>query len=36
MIRHIVLGADHGGFSLKTELVPWLRSQATQSRRQEE
>ena len=23
----VVLGADHGGFSLKTDLIPWLESQ---------
>ena len=27
MIRNIALGADHGGFPLKTELVSWLRLQ---------
>ena len=25
MTRRLVLGADHGGFSLKAELIPWLR-----------
>jgi len=27
MTLHVALGADHGGFALKTELVPWLQSQ---------
>ena len=27
MTQVVALGADHGGFSLKTELAPWLRSQ---------
>ena len=27
MTRVIALGADHGGFPLKTELAPWLKSQ---------
>ena len=27
MTRHVALGADHGGFPLKTELVPWLQTQ---------
>lgn len=26
MTRIVAVGADHGGFSLKVELVPWLRS----------
>ena len=28
MTRTIAIGADHGGFSLKAELVPWLKSQS--------
>ena len=27
MTLRVALGADHGGFSLKTELLPWLQSQ---------
>ena len=27
MTRVVALGADHGGFTLKTELAPWLKSQ---------
>ena len=27
MTRVVALGADHGGFPLKTELAPWLKSQ---------
>ena len=27
MTRVVALGADHGGFLLKTELAPWLKSQ---------
>ena len=27
MTRIIAIGADHGGFSLKAELAPWLQSQ---------
>ena len=27
MIRVVAVGADHGGFPLKTELVPWLKAQ---------
>ena len=27
MTQRVALGADHGGFSLKTELLPWLQSQ---------
>ncbi len=27
MTLRIALGADHGGFSLKTELLPWLQGQ---------
>ena len=27
MTQVVALGADHGGYSLKTELVPWLQSQ---------
>ncbi len=27
MTRAVAVGADHGGFPLKTELVPWLKSQ---------
>ena len=27
MILRVALGADHGGFSLKTELLPWLQGQ---------
>ena len=27
MTRAVALGADHGGFPLKAELAPWLRSQ---------
>ena len=27
MSRVVALGADHGGFPMKTELVPWLESQ---------
>lgn len=27
MMRRVVLGADHGGFSLKTELLTWLQGQ---------
>ena len=27
MTRIIALAADHGGFPLKVELAPWLRSQ---------
>ena len=30
MPRVVALGADHGGFSLKTELAPWLESQGYQ------
>ena len=26
----VAVGADHGGFSLKVELVPWLQSQGYQ------
>ncbi len=26
MSLRVALGADHGGFSLKTELLPWLKS----------
>ena len=28
MTRIIAIGADHGGFSLKAELLPWLQSQS--------
>lgn len=27
MTPRVALGADHGGFSLKTELIPWLQGQ---------
>lgn len=27
MTLRVVLGADHGGFSLKNELLPWLQAQ---------
>ncbi len=27
MTLRVALGADHGGFSLKTELLPWLKDQ---------
>ena len=27
MPPHLALAADHGGFSLKDELAPWLRDQ---------
>jgi ribose 5-phosphate isomerase B len=27
MTLRVALGADHGGFSLKTELLPWLKGQ---------
>ena len=27
MSRVVALGADHGGFPLKTELIPWLKEQ---------
>lgn len=27
MTQRVALGADHGGFSLKTELLPWLQGQ---------
>jgi ribose 5-phosphate isomerase B len=27
MTQRVALGADHGGFALKAELVPWLREQ---------
>ena len=30
MTRIVAVGADHGGFSLKVELVPWLQSQGYQ------
>ena len=30
MTLRVALGADHGGFSLKTELLPWLRNQGYQ------
>ncbi len=30
MIRVVTLGADHGGLSLKTDLIPWLGSQGHQ------
>ncbi len=30
MIQVVVLGADHGGFLLKTDLIPWLVSQGYQ------
>ena len=26
MIRVVTVGADHGGLSLRTELIPWLES----------
>ncbi len=31
MIQVVALGADHGGLSLKTDLVPWLESQGHQT-----
>ena len=30
MTRTIALGADHGGFSLKEDLIPWLKSMGHQ------
>ena len=30
MTRIVAVGADHGGFSLKVDLVPWLQSQGYQ------
>ena len=30
MIQVVTLGADHGGLSLKTDLIPWLESQGYQ------
>jgi ribose 5-phosphate isomerase B len=27
MTVRVVIGADHGGFALKSELVPWLKAQ---------
>ena len=30
MTRYVALGADHGGFPLKAELLPWLQGQGYQ------